>query len=337
VAPRSVLLLPRVGVEELVRRAKVADTLGYRGVWIPDERFYREVYSICAIVAHETGSVTIGPAVTDPFTRHPALTAMALATLDEISGGRAVLGIGAGVSGFREMRLERRSPAAAVRDAVDLIRRLIRADGDVVFDSPHAPFEGRLDFEPVRRALPVYVAGNRPRMLRTAAAVADGVIVQACLTAGDVSAAQAEIARGLADAGKTRSEIELVLRVDVAVGETLDHAYELLRPRIARLVIQESPHFDRFRTAGVALDDTLATAVAGLHYTNDAATLEALGRYVPDTLIDAFAVAATPTTVDVELERLADIGYDHLILHLLPATPLSFDDALCVAAPHAAP
>jgi alkanesulfonate monooxygenase SsuD/methylene tetrahydromethanopterin reductase-like flavin-dependent oxidoreductase (luciferase family) len=92
----QLLLLGDAPVAQLVERAKLAEANGYSTVWVADERFYREVYSCLGQLAVHTSKVLLGPCVTDPFARHPALTAMAIGTLDEISGGRAILGIGAG-------------------------------------------------------------------------------------------------------------------------------------------------------------------------------------------------------------------------------------------------
>src|SRR5688572_32584408 len=95
----GVLMLPSRSVAEMAGLAARAEALGYDDVWLADERFFREVYACLTAFAQTTRRVRLGPCVTDPYTRHPALTAMAIATLDEIAGGRAVLGIGAGVSG----------------------------------------------------------------------------------------------------------------------------------------------------------------------------------------------------------------------------------------------
>src|SRR4030081_393508 len=103
----ELLMLGNVPVAQMVERAKLAEAHGYDTLWVADERFYREVYSTLAILAQHTKRVHLGTCVTDPFARHPALTAMAIATLDEISGGRALLGICAGVSGFRELGIAR--------------------------------------------------------------------------------------------------------------------------------------------------------------------------------------------------------------------------------------
>ena len=91
--------------------AKLAEATGYDHFWLADERFFREVYGSLTLVAHHTSRITVGTCVTDPYSRHPALTAMAIATLDEIAGGRAVLGLGAGISGFAELGVKRERPA----------------------------------------------------------------------------------------------------------------------------------------------------------------------------------------------------------------------------------
>ena len=99
----GLLMLGDAPVQTMVERACLAEGVGFDTVWVADERFYREVYSCLTHIAGQTSKVVLGPCVTDPFSRHPALTAMAIATLDEISGGRGILGVGAGISGFVEL------------------------------------------------------------------------------------------------------------------------------------------------------------------------------------------------------------------------------------------
>src|SRR5512132_3655481 len=99
----GILLLPAFEPARLADLAALAESAGYDDFWLADERFFREVYGSLTLCALRTRRIRLGPCVTDPYSRHPALTAMAIATLDEISGGRALLGLGAGVSGFREL------------------------------------------------------------------------------------------------------------------------------------------------------------------------------------------------------------------------------------------
>jgi 5,10-methylenetetrahydromethanopterin reductase len=177
----ELLLLGDAPVARLIERAKLAEAYGYSAVWLADERFYREVYTCLGQFAAQTSRVLLGPCVTGPYSRHPALTAMAIATLDEISGGRAILGIGAGISGFAELGIERRKPARAIREAIELIRTLLGGktvdfEGEVITCN-----RGRLNFSESRPALPIYVASNGPIGQRAAAELADGVIMEPAL------------------------------------------------------------------------------------------------------------------------------------------------------------
>src|SRR5436309_12247248 len=146
----GLLLLPSRPASELSDLAARAEALGYDDFWLADERFFREVYALLALAAARTTRIRLGPCVTDPFSRHPALTAMAIATLDEISGGRAVLGIGAGVSGFAELGIERKKPPRAIREAIEVIRTLLRGE-EVDFHGEVIQFHnGHLSFKPAR-------------------------------------------------------------------------------------------------------------------------------------------------------------------------------------------
>ncbi|HUG35484.1 MAG TPA: LLM class flavin-dependent oxidoreductase, partial [Candidatus Limnocylindrales bacterium] len=153
----GLLLLPHDAPDRLVEVATLAERAGYDHFWLADERFFREVYASLTLVAHHTSRLTLGTCVTDPYSRHPALTAMAIATLDEIAGGRAMLGLGAGISGFAELGIRRDKPARAIREAIVLIRRLLAGEEVDVRGEVVRLDHGRLDFTPRRAAIPIYV------------------------------------------------------------------------------------------------------------------------------------------------------------------------------------
>src|SRR5437899_2283257 len=81
---------------QAARFARAAEEAGFQDVWFPDHYFIREVYAALALAATATTRVGLGTAVTSPYLRHPVLLASAVATIDEISGGRAILGLGVG-------------------------------------------------------------------------------------------------------------------------------------------------------------------------------------------------------------------------------------------------
>src|ERR671910_859726 len=97
------------------------------GVGLPPEApvpdlLERDPSTVLAAIAMQTRLLRVGPGVTNPYSRHPALLATAAATLDELSGGRAVLGIGAGGTNHAALGIERRSPVVALREALAVIR-----------------------------------------------------------------------------------------------------------------------------------------------------------------------------------------------------------------------
>ena len=213
----ELLMLGNVPVAQMVERAKLAEANGYDALWVADERFYREVYSTLAIIAQHTRRVKLGTCVTDPFARHPALTAMAIATLDEICDKRAILGIGAGISGFVELGVERKKPAVAIREAIEVVRALLKGEsvdfhGDVVSFN-----NGKLSFKPVRADIPVYVASNGPLGQRMTGGIADGAIMEGCGNVEEVKAFRAVLAEGARRKGRDPSAVKVVARMSSAV------------------------------------------------------------------------------------------------------------------------
>src|SRR6476469_4678258 len=110
--------------------AQLTERLGYDSVWFGDSQLiWRELYVLMGATAATTSRVNIGAGVTNPITRHPAVTASAIATLQELSGNRAIIGLGVGVSSMITMGMERLTRAELAR-FIELVRPLCR--GEVV-------------------------------------------------------------------------------------------------------------------------------------------------------------------------------------------------------------
>jgi 5,10-methylenetetrahydromethanopterin reductase len=146
-------------------------------LWIADERFLRDPWVQLGAVAAVTSRMSIGICVTDPYIRHPALTAAAAATLQELSGGRAILGLGAGSTGFGTLGLTPKLPARAVAECIELCRRLWTETETFSYRGQQVQFlDNRLDFKPPK-SIPIYVAARGPKMLATAARLGDAVLI----------------------------------------------------------------------------------------------------------------------------------------------------------------
>lgn len=314
-------------VQRVVEIARFAEERGVDYFWIPDERFFRDVYGLCAAVAGATGTIQIGPCVTDPYTRHPSLTAMAIATLDEISGERAVLGLGAGISGFTELGLRQQQVARRSAEAIHLIRRLLTGE-DVEIHGDVFSFSGRLNFKPPRDDVQIYLAAGGPMMLRAGGMLANGVIIEGCVAPGTLERAYDVIQLGASYVGRDPKTIDIVARIDVAVDASLDAAYDALRPRIARKLLAASPGFVTFLARGLVVPEEMRELVADIGYTWDQETLQEIGSMLPRTFIDAFAIASTPDELAPHLDNLVERGATQIIVNPIPTEADAVETAI---------
>src|SRR5436190_14525216 len=174
----GVLLQPVRPAAQSAELARLGEQLGYRSVWVADEGLGgRDPFVTMAAIAAATTNVSIGTGLVNPYTRHPALTASAVASIDELSGGRAFVCFGAGGSlALGPLGIARDHPLARVREAMEVCRALF--DGDTVDrDSTTATLRGaRIGYG--RSGLEIWFAGRSPLLLAHAGATADGVLIE---------------------------------------------------------------------------------------------------------------------------------------------------------------
>src|SRR5881397_2729514 len=143
--------------KECVRQAVAAERAGFSTVWFAENPFSRGAWPAAAACAVATHHIRIGLGVVNPHNRHPTLMAMEVAAFDELSEGRAVLGIGAGIpSRVRRLQAPIDRPIAAVRDAVTITRALLRGESVTYTGKAFSADGVRLDLAPpafTRRAV----------------------------------------------------------------------------------------------------------------------------------------------------------------------------------------
>ena len=170
---RGVWLFPGVAAGALVDAVVAAEELGLDEVWIADEGVSREPVAVLAAAATQTDKIRLAVGVTSPMLRHPGVIAAAMATLDELSDGRAVLGLGVGGHlSLSPFGLTVDKPVALLHDAIETARDVFGGrDSDRYRVPAHA-------MPP--RAVPIWVGARGPQLVRTAARCADGLFLSGC-------------------------------------------------------------------------------------------------------------------------------------------------------------
>ena len=314
---------------DLVALARRAEELGIDGLWYADERFYREVYTGLAACAIATSRIRLGPGVTDPYTRHPALTALAIASLDELSHGRAVLGYGAGVSGFSNMGIDRKRPAMALRDGILIIRGLL-AGGQFTHEGEVLSLRNATIEFPTRSDLPIAVAANSPHTLALAGELGDAVIISSC-------ASRLVLERHLDDLGRGRRRANrrfgprIVARLNVSISSDRAAAMRQAKILLARHLWMQYPNIAYLPTCGLQLPDDLDELLrnAGpFQRTWDFAVFRPFVDRIPDELVFPVALAGSPDEVADQVRAVIDNGVDEIMAYLLVPEGESFISVL---------
>jgi 5,10-methylenetetrahydromethanopterin reductase len=202
---------------DLVQVVETAEDTGYEIVLVPEIQG-REAFATLAGFAAATSRIRLGTGVLPISSRAPTLAAMGVATVNEASGGRFVLGLGVGRA--------RTGAIALVREYVHQVRATLR--GDVVSSSGPFPVERfRLGIELGSDPVPVWLAALGPRMVELAGELADGVLLNWC-SPERVVRAREELARGAELAGRDPAGLTVAVYVRACLGPEEDHALKAL-------------------------------------------------------------------------------------------------------------
>jgi 5,10-methylenetetrahydromethanopterin reductase len=314
----------RLTIQEQMKLAQTCDQNDI-SVWVPDERFFRDVFVTMAGIATATSKTTIGTGVTDPLVRHPLLTATAIASLHELSGGRAIMGIGAGISGFDAMGIQRISPATALRDAVKVCRQFWNDEAVSYEGKTFVAKNAHMHFK--SKQVPIYIAGRGPQILAAGGEMGDGVIIGHFTSKEGISFCQENIDKGLQKRDKTMAKPEIALWAYTSVCEDGTLARNAVKPAIGRTLKSTPEVLELFGVKAPGLLDEINR----FGYARSREYDEAMWTAVPDELTLHLSISGTPKECVEQLKRIAACGVAHVIALPYPAEgmdPVEMSDLL---------
>lgn len=305
----------RFSIHEMLESLEILDRAGVHSVLFEDEANYYNVYSLLTLAAKRTRRTLIGTGVTNPLTRHPVITAAAIATIDQISLGRALLGLGAGgTSTMVALGLDVRRPVGKLRIVIPILQKLLNGETVTISEGPYPIRNLKLEISPERK-IPIYIAGRGPRILETGGFFGDGVIAGAGLfTPEAMEYAKKNVARGAEMAGRDPRKLDIIAWAYASVSEEGERAIDAIA-RFAYLTVRSAP-IEVWQPTG--LDILFAEKVKR----EAIPEFNGIGRLIPKPVLNQFGLAGTPSDCRRRIKEMEEAGIDHIGLLIFPVPEL---------------
>ena len=294
---RGIELTPDVPVSTLTNHTERAAESGFDTVFLSHHYNNRDEFAALAAIAREVDTVRLGPGIANPYETHPVTLASRMATLDELSGGRGVFGLGPGDrSTLANLGFSQDDALRRVLETMQVSRKLWageRVDHEGTFTANDAG----LNYE--AREIPVYVGAQGPHMTRMAAKYADGLLFNGSHPL-DIEWAAERVEEGLEERADD-VEFDFAAYASVSVASDRERAREAARPPVAFITAGAPPPVLDRHDIDESRADEIRLALSGGEFSRGF-------EQVTERMLDAFCVAGRPETVTGRLDDLLDIA-----------------------------
>lgn len=294
-------------IHEMIELARLADESGMESIWMSDHLCFRDSLTSSMAFLASTKNIKVAPAPMSPYSRHPIISAMSIATLEEFAPGRVIASPGTGnAAALKEAGIESPRPLKTMREYVDILRRFLSGE-TVNFKGEMFQINGaKMGFVPAR-PIPMYVTAVRSRMLQLGGEIGDGVLLSAGCAPGYIERCAAEIRKGAEKGGKPPAGVDIAGFVAASVAENPRDAVEANKMFLA-YIFRNIHHAENIRLGGGTVDqEALGAAVAKRDW-------EAAKKYIGDDVVHAHSVAGTPAEAAQRLEAFIKGGLDLPVL-----------------------
>ena len=302
--------IPR-SVASAVQHVRLAERVGFDWVGIADSQsLFRELFVSLGAMAQATNRVMLGPSVTNPLTRHPAVMASAIASVREIAGPRVMLGIGTGDSAIYNLG-ERTRGLAGLRDYIMALKALLRG---ATYDYGGREIHTRWIAEQADDPVPIYMSAEGPKTLELAGEIADGVICGLGISPDVAALTLKHLAIGAERAGRRLEDIDVWALTRVNIGTGRAALIDEIRMELA----STAHHAFRFTQEGKLVPPEFAEAIREVQAGDRPSHHEDLGespnaRLMRDPALlaymaDRFAVVGTAEECAARIQAIRAAG-----------------------------
>jgi len=294
-------------IHEMIELARLADDGGMESLWMSDHLCFRDSLTSSMALLAATKKIKVAPAPVSPYSRHPIISAMSIATMDEFAPGRVIASPGTGnAAALKEAGIESPRPLKTMREYVDVLRRFLSGE-TVNFQGEMFHINGaKMGFVPTN-PIPMYVTAVRSRMLQLGGEIGDGVLLSAGCAPAYIERCAADIKKGAEKGGRAAADVDIAGFVTASVAENAREAIDANKMFLA-YIFRNAHHAENIRLGGGAVDqEALGAAVAKRDW-------EAAKKYISDDVVLAHSVAGTPAECRKQLKAFIKGGLDLPVL-----------------------
>jgi 5,10-methylenetetrahydromethanopterin reductase len=294
--------------QRCVELAVAAEAYGFASVWFAENPLERGALPALAACAVATSHLELGIGVWNPFLRHPAQIAMDAGALDELSGGRLTLGLGAGLANpIRRLGIDNARTLAAMKDTFAIVHGLLSGETLTYRGAAFSVESAKLSWKPLRPTLPILMAARGRKTLALAGEIADGLMISNMCPPGF-----AAWAASIAEPKRT------VQYVPCVVAETRAAALTTIRLVLAGML-------KTFWTLGQTVPTARASLVdhSGIAAADFAAAASAPPAALDERFVEAFSIAGTAEDCRARIAAYATAGISDLVLTFVGPDPIA--------------
>ncbi|MFQ5904181.1 MAG: LLM class flavin-dependent oxidoreductase [Candidatus Binatia bacterium] len=294
-------------INEMVELAKLADGVGMESIWMSDHLCFRDSLASAMAFLTTTKRITVVPAPLSPYSRHPIISAMAVATMEELAPGRVMATAGTGnAAALEEVGIKVTRPLRTMREYMEVLRCFLSGEtvnfhGEV-FNINGAKM-GLRPSSPIR----IYMTAVKPRMLCLAGEIGDGVLLSAGCAPKYIAQCVGETRKGAERTGKSLRERDVAGFITTSVSKNTREAIEARKTFLA-YIFRNKHHAENIRMGGGKVDQgSLATAIGKRDW-------EGAKRLISDEVVFAHSISGTPSECRKRLEEFIEMGLNLPIL-----------------------
>lgn len=307
----GIAFFPKEDPRIIAEYIKLAESSGFDYAWVTDQFFYRDVFITLSLAASKTEKIKLCTGVVNPYTRHISALASAAATLNEVSDGRAILGIGAGGIELKSLNLPTKKPLKACRETLQVANMLLNNE-TVSFDGELIKLDStRISFKTEGR-IPLYLGARGPLMFQLAGELADGAVTHG-ITENYLKFILKNVEKGRKKGERSLREIDIAAWV---TGFSITNKPKIMRDKVRLSTVFAIAGTPKKAMEALNLDEKTVQSIAEALNKGE---LAQAANFITDEIIQAFSIIGSEDECRRAIGRLRDNGVSQVIIRPIDA------------------